>query len=134
VKETHNNLVKNMNQILDNISTKKFQVVDARSADRFFGRVPEPRPKLQGGHIPDSHNLPFGQLLENKEIISDEKVKQAFTSAGVDINKPIVTSCGSGVTAAVLSLALDNAGIQSAVYDGSWSEYGQETLSNPVHK
>jgi len=124
--------VKNINQILENNVAKQFQVVDARSADRFFGRVEEPRPKLQKGHIPNSYSVPFGQVLDNREIVSEDKVRLAFTKSGLDLNKPITTSCGSGVTAAVLSLALDSVGVQSAVYDGSWAEYGQESLNNPV--
>jgi len=123
-----------MAQILENISKKEFQVVDARSADRFYGRVAEPRPQLKGGHIPNAHSIPFQQVLDNREIVAAEKLQKIFSGAGVDLSKPIVTSCGSGITAGVLSLSLATIGIDAAVYDGSWSEYGQEAINNPVDK
>jgi len=128
------NLVVLMSDILENIETKKFQVVDARSSDRFHGRVAEPRPGVARGRIPNSFNVPFATVLKDFGLKSGPEIREVFQHAGVDLDKPIVTSCGSGITAAVLSLALHTIGIESAVYDGSWSEYGLETLGNPVDK
>ena len=101
------------------------QIVDARSAERFAGKAPEPRPGLRSGHMPRSFNLPFDRLLENGRLASRERVAAAFTSAGVDLDKPIITSCGSGVTAAILSFALELLGKEpKGLYDGSWAEWG----------
>ena len=101
------------------------QVVDARSAERFAGKAPEPRPGLRSGHMPRSFNVPYDRLLENGRLKSREKIAAAFTSAGVDLDKPIITTCGSGVTAAVLAFALDSLGKEpKGLYDGSWAEWG----------
>ena len=83
------------------------QIVDARSADRFAGKAPEPRPGLRSGHMPGAFNVPYDRLLENGRLASRERVEAAFTTAGVDLDKPIITSCGSGVTAAILTFALE---------------------------
>jgi len=101
------------------------QIVDARSAERFAGRAPEPRPGLRSGHMPRSFNVPYDRLLENGRLASRERVTAAFKSAGVDLDKPIITTCGSGVTAAVLSFALESLGKEpKGLYDGSWAEWG----------
>jgi thiosulfate/3-mercaptopyruvate sulfurtransferase len=101
------------------------QIVDARSAERFAGKAPEPRPGLRSGHIPRSFNVPYDRLLENGRLASRERVTAAFTSAGVDLDKPIITSCGSGVTAAILTFALESIGKDpKGLYDGSWAEWG----------
>jgi len=101
------------------------QVVDARSAERFAGKAPEPRPGLRSGHMPRSFNVPYDRLIENGRLKSREKIAAAFTSAGVDLDKPIITTCGSGVTAAVLAFALDSLGKKpKGLYDGSWAEWG----------
>ncbi len=101
------------------------QVVDARSAERFAGKAPEPRPGLRSGHMPRAFNVPYDKLLENGRLASRERVAAAFTAAGVDLDKPIITSCGSGVTAAILSFALESLGkAPKGLYDGSWAEWG----------
>jgi thiosulfate/3-mercaptopyruvate sulfurtransferase len=101
------------------------QVVDARSAERFAGKAPEPRPGLRSGHMPHAFNVPYDKLLENGRLASRDRVAAAFTSAGVDLDKPIITSCGSGVTAAILSFALESLGkTPKGLYDGSWAEWG----------
>ena len=101
------------------------QIVDARSAERFAGRAPEPRPGLRSGHMPRSFNVPYERLIENGRLVSHDRIAAAFASAGVDLDKPIITSCGSGVTAAILTLALQSLGKEpKGLYDGSWAEWG----------
>jgi thiosulfate/3-mercaptopyruvate sulfurtransferase len=101
------------------------QIVDARSAERFAGKAPEPRPGLRSGHMPGSFNVPFDRVLDNANLASRERVEAAFTNAGVDLDKPIITSCGSGMTAAILTFALDSIGrTAKGLYDGSWAEWG----------
>ncbi len=107
------------------LADRSAQIVDARSAERFAGKAPEPRPGLRSGHMPDSFNVPFERVIENGTLASRERIEAAFTSAGVDLDKPIITSCGSGVTAAILSFALESIGREPLrLYDGSWSEWG----------
>ncbi len=110
-----------------NVASREAQVIDARARDRFEGRVAEPRPGLRSGHIPGSLNLPFNELVDpatgKMKPLGD--LRAAFAAEGADLARPIVTSCGSGVSAAVLTLALYRLGVRgSALYDGSWSEWG----------
>jgi thiosulfate/3-mercaptopyruvate sulfurtransferase len=104
------------------------QVVDARPADRFRGETPEPRPGVRAGHIPGSLNVPFTALVENGALVSPDRLRHAFAAGGVDIDKPVITSCGSGVSAATMWLALETLGKEpKGLYDGSWSEWGSRT-------
>ena len=101
------------------------QVVDARPADRFEGRAPEPRPGLKSGHMPGALNLPFGEVLEHGRLKPVAALREIFAAHGVDLSKPVLTTCGSGVSAAIVSLATEEAGGKLAgLYDGSWSEWG----------
>ena len=121
-------LVRSKDQVLANLRGHTEQVLDARAAARFQGTAPEPRQGLRSGHIPGSRNLPFNRLLDpaDQTMLPPEKLKALFAEAGIDPAKPIVTSCGSGVTACVLALGLERIGARNvAIYDGSWSEWGQ---------
>jgi thiosulfate/3-mercaptopyruvate sulfurtransferase len=115
-------------QVVANLDSRKEQLIDARAANRFEGSVPEPRAGIRSGHIPASRNLPYNLLFDaaTGAMKPLEELRQAFTGTGLDLDKPIVTTCGSGVSAAVLTLALYRLGVRgSALYDGSWSEWGQ---------
>jgi len=119
------NLVASIDDVQKVLLDKTAQVVDARAADRFRGEAPEPRAGLRGGHMPGAFNVPFGLVLENGQLAPPDKIAAAFKDAGVDLENPVVTSCGSGVTASILTFAIEALGKQPGkVYDGSWSEWG----------
>tara|TARA_B100000579_G_scaffold45488_1_gene31710 strand:- start:2065 stop:2880 length:816 start_codon:yes stop_codon:yes gene_type:complete len=121
-------LVKNKLAIDQNISKKEFDVIDARSRERFDGKVLEPRKDLKSGSIKNSFCLPFSELINNdKTFLSKDKILEKFQSTKCDLKKKLVFTCGSGVTASVLALAyslIDNK-YRPTIYDGSWSEYGK---------
>jgi thiosulfate/3-mercaptopyruvate sulfurtransferase len=115
-------------EMLANLGKKREQVVDARGRARFTGEEHDFRPGIADGHIPGSRNLPFGLLFAHDGTYADEKdIRRAFAEAGVDLDRPVVTTCGGGVTAAALLFALDRIGkADVALYDGSWSEWGAD--------
>jgi thiosulfate/3-mercaptopyruvate sulfurtransferase len=120
-------MVRDVDAMLENLNSRSEQVLDARSAGRFAGIDPEPRPNCRAGHIPDSRNVPYDHLIDpqSKTVLPPHCLQGRFRCVGIDMDKPVVTSCGSGVTACVLALGLHLIGKEDvAVYDGSWSEWG----------
>lgn len=125
VPDIQKDLLRDVTQVAASSKLGDHVVVDARPAPRFRGEASEPRPGLRAGHIPNSRNVPFSQVLTNQGTLkSPSELRAIFNAAGVDTDKPVITSCGSGVTAAILSLALTRIGAKSALYDGSWAEWG----------
>ncbi len=118
--------VKDVTQVAHASKLGDFEIVDARSANRFAGQEDEPRPGLRKGHIPGSRNVPWGSLLTPAGTMkSPDELRAAFVAAGVDLGKPAITSCGSGISAAILALALERIGKTDwSLYDGSWAEWG----------
>lgn len=117
--------VRSLEQMKANLASGAEQVLDARSAARFTGEEPDPRPATHAGHIPGSKNLPVGELFNDDGTWKQgDALKAAFEGAGVDLAKPLVTTCGSGITASALAFGAHLLGNEAAVYDGSWSEWG----------
>ncbi|MDP5336882.1 MAG: 3-mercaptopyruvate sulfurtransferase [Paracoccaceae bacterium] len=121
-----NHMVKDVTQVSAASKLGDYEIVDARAAERFAGEVDEPRPGLRKGHIPGSKSLPFKTLLNPDGTLLDvDGLRAAFAAAHVDLSKPVITTCGSGVTAAIISLALERIGkTDHSLYDGSWCEWG----------
>ncbi len=121
--------VKNLSQLKDRITNHQ-QVLDARSAARFNGTAPEPRPGLSSGHMPGATNVPFTELVEDGRLKPADKLRDVFLAKDIDLQQPITTTCGSGVTAAVIALGLEVVGAKDvSLYDGSWAEYAQHPES-----
>lgn len=118
-------MLRGTGDMLGNLQTRRELVLDARSADRFYARVAEPRPGLRSGHIPGAVSLPFQSLLTTEQTLQDPGVlRTLFAAAGVNSAQPVITSCGSGLSAAILTLGLCVAGLpEGALYDGSWTEW-----------
>ncbi|QFU16697.1 3-mercaptopyruvate sulfurtransferase [Microvirga thermotolerans] len=117
--------VAGLDEVRTAIESGAVQVLDARPADRFRGEAPEPRPGLRSGHMPGSLNLPFGEIVENGRLKDRAELERALSQAGVDPHRPVITTCGSGVSAAILTLALETVGHPAkALYDGSWAQWG----------
>jgi thiosulfate/3-mercaptopyruvate sulfurtransferase len=117
--------VASLDEVRAALASGSAQVVDARPAERFRGAVPEPRPGVKSGRMPGSLNLPFVDIIEHGALKTPEALKAAFADHKIDLTKPIITTCGSGVTAAILALAVEEAGgTVEGLYDGSWAEWG----------
>ncbi len=119
-------LVKDVTQVAEASKLGASEILDARSPGRFAGTEPEPRAGLRSGHIPGSRNVHYRTLLKDDGTMKDpEALKSVFAAAGADLGKPVITTCGSGVTAAIINLALERVGHRAhALYDGSWAEWG----------
>lgn len=122
-------MVRDKSDILSTVRMGKAQIADARSPGRFTGSEPEPRPGVRSGHMPGAGNVHYATLLNSDGTLkSPDEIAKVFAAAGVDVRKPVITSCGSGITAAILTLGLTLIGAKDhALYDGSWSEWGAAT-------
>jgi thiosulfate/3-mercaptopyruvate sulfurtransferase len=118
-------IVASLAQVRQALASGSAQIVDARSPERFRGEAPEPRPGVRPGHIPGSYNVPSHAIVKDGLLVPHAQIRQAFAAGGVDLDRPVITSCGSGVSAAITWLALDAISREpAALYDGSWSEWG----------
>jgi thiosulfate/3-mercaptopyruvate sulfurtransferase len=118
-------VVASLDRVRQALASRSAQVVDARPAERFRGEAPEPRPGVRSGRMPGSYNVPSTAVVKDGMLLPPPELRQAFAAGGIDLDQPVITSCGSGVTAAILWLALDALGREpAALYDGSWSEWG----------
>jgi thiosulfate/3-mercaptopyruvate sulfurtransferase len=126
-------MVRDMKDVAAALKTGSAQVADARSGPRFRGEEAEPRPHVRAGHMPGAKNVHYASLLKpDGTLKSPDEIKAVFQTAGIDLSKPVITSCGSGITAAILSLGLTLTGARDhALYDGSWTEWGGDA-DNPV--
>ncbi|MDC0737604.1 3-mercaptopyruvate sulfurtransferase [Cognatishimia sp. SS12] len=124
--QRRDDMVKDVTEVSHASKLRDYAIIDARGADRFKGAVPEPREGIRAGHIPNSRNVPYTDLLNDDKTMKDpETLRAIFEEAGVDLSKPAITTCGSGVTAAILCLAMERFGkTDHALYDGSWTEWG----------
>ena len=120
-------LVRDIDQVSAILKTGAEQVVDVRSAGRFEGTAPEPRAGIRGGHMPGARNLPFTELVADGSLKSRDELSAILKNTGVDPSRPLTATCGTGVTASVLALAMARVGYEAAVYDGSWTEWGGRT-------
>ena len=122
------NVVASITDVQAALAGKTAQVVDSRPGDRFRGEAPEPRPGVRSGHIPGSLSVPSAELVKDGKLLPADDLRRAFAAAGVDLDKPVITTCGSGIAAATAWLALEAVGKEpKALYDGSWSEWGSRT-------
>ena len=125
--------VRTLDHMKSLVETGDEQILDARSAARFTGEEPDPRPATHAGHMPGAKNLPYtGIFNEDGTYKAGDALRQAFESAGIDLDKPVVTTCGSGVTASTLAFGLHLLGKDAALYDGSWSEWGADKTTPKV--
>jgi thiosulfate/3-mercaptopyruvate sulfurtransferase len=110
------------------VGSNESQIADARGPGRFTGSEAEPRAGVRSGHMPGAKNVPASMLSENGELLSKDRLRRVITDAGIDLSKPVVTSCGSGITAAAITLALETLGHKdNRLYDGSWTEWGSRS-------